>query len=349
MKSYPKQYGLSLIEIMVALVISLFLLGGIVQVYLGNKSAYGFSDAISRIQENGRFALDSITSDVRMARFFGCVPVQRDKDNDGQLSDDNPHIQNHLNPANYTNNRYDFLNTPSITATSNDGLNGSDSLTLKGAKAGQSAFTTTFASPGSDPLNVDSSVSFKAKDIVLISNCFTAKIFQVDSASTAAGVTSLTHTTSGTDPGNINLNTCAGAGTHCLLEVNDSPYTAGNAAAFSLQVVTFYIGNSDSGSGEPALRRVINGTDEELIEGVEQMQLMFGIDTDADGFPNQYLTSDAVADMNQVRAIRVALVVRSDRAGLTESNQTYQIFGANVTAADSRLRQVFSSTIFLRN
>jgi type IV pilus assembly protein PilW len=349
MKPLIKQSGLSLVEIMVSLVITLFLVGGIVQVYVGNKGAYKFSDAISRIQENGRFALDSITSDVRMARFFGCVPVQRDKNGDGQLSDDNPHIQNHLNPANYTNGKYDFLNTPSISATVNNGLNGSDSLTLKGVKSGQSSFTSDLASPGSDPINVDSSVSFQANDIVLITNCFTANIFQISSANTATNVTSLTHTTSGTTPGNINLNSCATSGTHCLLDQNDSPYKAGNAAAFSMQVVTYYIGNSDSGSGEPALRRIINNVDNELIEGVEEMQLLFGIDTDADGFPNRYLTSDQVPDMRQVKAIRVALVVRSDRIVMRESSQTYQIFGTDVTATDSRLRQVFSSTIFLRN
>lgn len=351
MKTSQKQRGLSLIEILVALVISLFLLGGIIQVYLGNKSAYGFSDAISRIQENGRFALDSITTDVRMAGFWGCVPFQRDKDNDGQFSDDNPHIQNHLNFV--AGDLYDFLNTPAITATANDGTNGSDSLTIKGAKAGQSVFAATLSSPGSDPIQVSSEVSFRANDIVLITNCFSANVFEIDSASKDAntGITTLTHTTgsgSATTPGNTNLNTC-GAAEHCLLNENDSAYTSANAAAFVMQTVRYFIGPSDVDATIPALRRVENGTDDELIEGVEQMQLLFGVDTDADGFPNQYLTSDAIADMNQVKAIRVALVIRSDATGLTESNQTYQIFGNDVTAADSRLRQVFTSTITLRN
>ena len=94
-----KQFGLSLVEVMVALVISLFLLGGIVQVYLGNRASYGFSDANSRIIENGRFSLDTITTDTRMAGFWGCTKLQGDTNGDGTNADDNPYIQNHLDEA----------------------------------------------------------------------------------------------------------------------------------------------------------------------------------------------------------------------------------------------------------
>lgn len=351
MKPLKVQTGLSLIEIMVALVISLFLLGGIVQVYIGNKSTYKFSDAISRIQENGRFALDTITSDVRMAGFFGCVPFQPDKNGDGLFSDDNRQIlQNHLNPNNnYVAAKHDFLNTPPITVTT---VNGSERITIKGAKAGQSAFVSTLSYPETGSIQVDSTVPFSANDIVIISNCLTANIFEISSASTTGGVTTLTYDTSAPpdSPGNINQNSpCTAAGGLCLLGQTDEPYSVGVASAYALQAVTYYIGVSDSGSGEPALRRILNNTDEELIEGVEQAQLLFGVDTDGDNFANQYLAASAVADMNQVTAIRIALVVRSDRDNLLDAAQTYQIFGVNQVAPDLRLRQVFSSTITLRN
>ncbi len=350
MKLISKQCGLSLIEIMVALVISLFLLGGIIQVYMGNKSAYGFSDAISRIQENGRFALDTITSDVRMAGFMGCMPVQEDKDGDGQYTDDNPFIQNHLNPANYSANKYKFFDSPAISVTDNLIANGSDSLLLKGVRAGQSAFLADLSMPGSGAITVDSSVAFSANDIVLITNCFSADVFQIGTVTTDddAGTTTLTHVTGGESPGNINLdkNPCTSPA-HCLINKNESPFYANRATAFRMQVVRYYL--ATPADSEPVLHRVVNETDEELIEGVEQMQIMFGIDTDSDGFANLYLDGTDVPNMNQVKAIRIALVVRSDQTGLTESNQSYQIFDNDVTANDTRLRQVFTSTITLRN
>ena len=351
-----KQFGLSLVEVMVALVISLFLLGGIVQVYLGNRASYGFSDANSRIIENGRFSLDTITTDTRMAGFWGCTKLQGDTNGDGTNADDNPFIQNHLDNASgdYSILRHDFIEMPSITATVNNGLNDSDSLTLRGAKPGQSVFTADFVTPGDTSITVTENRNLADGDIILITNCYTAKIFEATSVAqdTAAGVTTISHlaaTPNTGTPGNTNRNDCDGSPSHCLLAPKDLPFTPNNAAAFSLQTVTYTIAVSGTGSGEPALWRSVNNVNEELIEGVEQMQVLFGEDTDGDGFPNQYLESNDVADMQQITAIRLWLVVRSERDNVLETSQTYSINGVNTTAADRRLRQVFSTTIDLRN
>lgn len=64
-----RQCGLSLVEIMVALVISLFLTAGVIQLFIGSKQTYRFHDALSRLQENGRLALDTMAADIRMAGF----------------------------------------------------------------------------------------------------------------------------------------------------------------------------------------------------------------------------------------------------------------------------------------
>ena len=345
-----KQSGLSLIEVLVAMVISVFLLGGIVQVYVGNKSAYNFSDANARIQENGRFALDTMTTDLRMAGFWGCTSLQDDKNGDGDLSDENPHIQNHLNDAspNFVNAKHNFLAQPFIDATVNDGLNGSDSLTVFGARPGQSPFIGNLVSPGAADLQVAPNSLFRPGDVVLITNCFTADIFEVSAVSPDGS--SLSHNTAATTdtPGNVNLNNPCPPGAHCLLDKNDRPYTPSNSAAYSLQTITYEVALNDD--NEPALFRTVNnGNPEELIEGIEQMQVMFGVDTDDDGTPNQYLTSDAVADLNQVTTVRVFLVVRSDIDFVLDDNQTYTVNGLNILAPDRRLRQVFSSTIALRN
>lgn len=355
-----KQCGLSLVEIMVALVISIFLLGGIVQVYLGHKTTYRFSDAMSIIQENGRFALDTITRDVRMAGFWGCTDIQGDLNGDGQLQDDNPFVQNHLNSAsgNYDINLHDFINLPAVSATVNDGLNGSDSLSVRGSRSNYSNFTASLSGNGSAAIQVAANNNFQANDIILISNCWTADIFEATSVNTAAGITTITHTTSGqaTTPGNMNVNGCPAAPSHCLMAGNDRPFTdnaagnqTNNASASVLQTVTYSIQPSNSGSGEPALFRSVNGNNQELLEGIEEMQILFGVDTDADGTPNQYQASNNVADMNQVTAVRIWLVAVSESLGLLDGDQTYTLDGALITKTDRRLRQVFSSTIALRN
>jgi len=341
-----KQSGLTLVEILVALVISLFLLGGIIQVFLGNKASYRFSDASSRVQENGRFALDQITTDVRMAGFFGCIDMTQNADL----------VENHLNTAsaNYDANRHDFINLPPIQITANAGLNASDDLTVRGSKPGQASVSTTLPMPGSGALQVTGNTVFNDNDIILITNCWTSDIFEANTATSAAGVTTLTHTTAAPadTPGNVNLGACSGD--HCLnsgeLDNNlENAYTANNSSVYSLQNVTYSIQASASGNGEPALWRSENNDNQELIEGVERMIVLYGIDNDGDGTPNQYQDSAAAVNLNQVTAIRVFLVVRSERDFVLDENQTYTLNGVDINAPDQRLRQVFSVTIDLRN
>jgi len=63
------QRGLTLIEILVALTLSAFLIAGVIQLFIGSKQTYRGHDALSRIQENGRFALDAMSRDIRMAGY----------------------------------------------------------------------------------------------------------------------------------------------------------------------------------------------------------------------------------------------------------------------------------------
>lgn len=64
------QCGLTLVEILVALVISAFLLAGVIQLFLGSKQTYRSHDGLSRIQENGRFALEAMSRDIRAAGYY---------------------------------------------------------------------------------------------------------------------------------------------------------------------------------------------------------------------------------------------------------------------------------------
>ena len=66
------QRGLSLVELMVAVVLGLVLTAGIIQLFVGSKQAYRFHDAHSRVQENARFAIDALNFDIRMAGSVGC-------------------------------------------------------------------------------------------------------------------------------------------------------------------------------------------------------------------------------------------------------------------------------------
>lgn len=64
------QRGLTLVEILVAMVISAFLIAGVIQIFISSKQTYRSYDALSRIQENGRFALETMSRDIRAAGYY---------------------------------------------------------------------------------------------------------------------------------------------------------------------------------------------------------------------------------------------------------------------------------------
>ncbi|PCI20615.1 MAG: hypothetical protein COB62_04440 [Piscirickettsiaceae bacterium] len=66
-----KQSGLTLVELMVAMVIGLLLMAGVLQVFTANQQTYRVTENLSRVQENGRFAVDIINRFVRKAGFKG--------------------------------------------------------------------------------------------------------------------------------------------------------------------------------------------------------------------------------------------------------------------------------------
>jgi type IV pilus assembly protein PilW len=129
---------------------------------------------------------------------------------------------------------------------------------------------------------------------------------------------------------------------------------------------------ADTGRGVPALYRTDEaGTPQELVEGVEQMQVLFGVgsDTDNDGVVDaiQYLRADEIRDAPQPQDVwsrvvtaRVHLLMQS-----TDRNVLWQAqpvdYSINVTAGtseyhvwdleptDKSWRQVYAMTVTVRN
>jgi len=340
MSPFHRQRGLSLIELMVALVISLFLLGGVVQVYIANKSTYRFSEAMSRIQESARYALDTMARDLRMAGFWGCTT----------FDPANPaNIQNNLDPAGagYDPEIHDFINQPPVEGTENDGLNGSDSIRIRGSQPGQANVVPPQNAPTSLPISISQADFTAPGDIVLLTNCEGADIFQVSSVTPGVGIARqvVSHASGTGAPGNTGgqAGCPVGANLNCLSRTYGS-----DSSLLKLQSVLYHI--APGASGEPALWRNFNGVEQELIDGVEQLQVLYGIsNTVPPTAPSQYVTSLGVADWNQVVAVRLMLLLRSANPVSLDAPQNYRFNGANLVAPDNRLRQVISTTIALRN
>ncbi|AGA91847.1 prepilin-type N-terminal cleavage/methylation domain-containing protein [Thioflavicoccus mobilis 8321] len=65
----PCQRGFTLVELMVALLIGVFLTAGVLALFAATKQSYRINEGVSRVQESGRFAIDYMSRDLRLAGF----------------------------------------------------------------------------------------------------------------------------------------------------------------------------------------------------------------------------------------------------------------------------------------
>lgn len=310
---YYRQRGIGLVEIMIALTISLVLTAGVIQFYLGSKQSYRLEDALSRVQETGRFAMSAISRDARMADFWGCGAR-------ASLT-----LVNRLSST-------DIPFHQAVYGTNNEGLNGSDTLVLRYAQSiGVNVLTHNLGSGSvtvepkvaTTDVRVRTASAADYKDYVVLCNPVSADILRVVDATETDDEFTLAPSASG-----------------ALATSYDT------AAEFHVATQKAYV-IENSGSGQPALFvRVNGGARQEIVEGVENMQILYGEDTNGDRQADHYVEASP-AVMDQVVSVRVSLLVRSFENNVTGEPQPIDYNPA--PPADRRLRQIFTETLTLRN
>ena len=312
---------MTLVEVMIAMLLGVFLMGGVLQVFASSRQTYRVHEATSRMQENGRMALEVLSRDIRMADFWGCAS-------------DPSNFVNNLDPdgAGYV----DFL---SGGIDGIDGVSGApDSLILRGGVDSGITVEPPYGPQASATIFVPDDNGLEQDDIVFVADCSAGDIFQISNANPDTSGT-VVHNTGTGDPGNYNPTSCTGGNAHCLSKVY-----GGDASMMLTQETSYEI--KAGSEGQPALFR----NDLEFLDGIENLQILYGHDTDASGTANYYGPADPLVDMADVISIRFAVVVRSYDDNLTGGlTQNYNLFGTTVAAPDNRLRQVYTSTVAVRN
>lgn len=359
------QKGLSLVELMVAMVIGLFLIAGVSKIFLDSKKTYSFQQSLARIQENGRMALEFLGRDIRMAGFTGCVR------NETPPFPIPPTLTNTLNGSTTLN--YDFsrgvrgydvgTSVPTdLSALSPAPLANTDVLVLKGplgdgVKVVQNNNSAQlFAEDKGVEAGACSNGTARISgicqgDILMVSDCTKARIFQAGNIQQTGQPNefNLTHPASGT-PGNAD-SSWGGA------SASDAEKFGPDAEIIKMNTVYYYIANG--AGGQPSLYQQIGPPSltnpaREILEGVENLQLLYGRDTGTDFVPDQYDTATAVTSASawdKVGAIRVQLLMRSIEDNVTDAAQPISFNGGSVNSVeptDRRLRHVFVSTIGVR-
>jgi len=347
-----RQRGFSLVELMVSVLLGLLLTAGILQVFSGNSQAYRFHEALSRVQENGRFALDELTREIRMAGYLGCSS-QAASINDwllGPPADFDPAIGIQGWEANGTGTgatlTLNYGAAPVSTSSGPWSTNGGASLPTFDARPGSDIVriwrgdenVPRISSIGTDSFVVTGANDFEAQDLLMLSDCRTADWVQACSVSAV-----------GTDT-EIDISAGCTLGNDASVEISSAP-----GGEVSRIMGNLYYVSRESAAAPPALYRsrltatAEAGPGEPVVEGVESLQILFGIDETGDRRIDRHVTADNVPDWRSVVAVRISLLLVSTENNVVEASQPVFFNGALQTPTDRRLRQVMTTTVALRN
>lgn len=74
---YKDQKGFTLVEMLIAVALSITVMGGVYEVFTSQQKAFRIQDHVAEMQQNARVALDMMTREIRMA---GYIPEEWDGD-----------------------------------------------------------------------------------------------------------------------------------------------------------------------------------------------------------------------------------------------------------------------------
>jgi type IV pilus assembly protein PilW len=370
---FARQRGMSLIELLVSLTLSATLMAGVVGVFVTMFQTDRSQEGVSRIQESGRFALSFLSQDLRMAGFMGCSSTLEATDINVTIYSPPASFQPDRNIQGWEgatsdpgdiNNSVNDEATVLTSAVGGWATSGGNVLDVTNAMPGTDIFRVWGADPAvrtiinsvtpgaSTVVNVVNTPDIPDDSILVLSDCEKADIVQACSQQVIGTPQTLNLTLSaGCTPGNI-----------ASLSLESGP----GDEVMKLAGTLYYIGKRGNVATNPPtlFRRTLSttgiaGTPEELVEGVENMQILYGENTNNDNnnAADRFVSADLVSNWNDVVSLRITLLVQSLESNLVQTPQAYTYNGVTYNGAtgngalppDGRLRRVFTTTINLRN
>ena len=321
MKNRPssplRQRGLTLVELMVALVLGLVVIGAVANLFLTNRQTYRTTENLARMQENLRIAYELMARDVREAGATACG-ITCDPENGCPVA-------NVLNGSTNWSWQGETLiaYAPGATLPSfapDNVAAGSPVLAIAKGTDPTNEIHVTSHDKDSSTLTLSSTANINKGDILFV--CKGADPYQpsnvaaIFQASKVTGGTSLKiedNTDNTNKPGNCtnclpSFSFSCDKGTPDLSSCAD--FTGGTLLKF--QLIRWYVGNNPRG-GTSLYRKVSNEKPVEMVPDIDQLTLSF-LYTDING--SRYLPLESIPDWTQVRAVRIMVrSVSTDKVG----------------------------------
>ena len=346
------RHGFSLVELLLALALASMVTASLAGLYAANGRANATAEGQAQLQESARYALDFIARSARAAGYMGCgaaLGTVRNSLNGGWTQMAEVNLQSAVEAFDGADGNGPDDWRPSLAPLprrvpgpdvnafrGNGGINvgaltpRSDVLVLRYVAAGE-PLAMAVAAGGVPAVTGDD--AFDADDFALISDCDKAALFRVSAVDAlAGGGQRLRRGAAGGPFGNASGALLAGVG-----EIYGGAAHPQGAAVGRVVTDIYFVatgaGSNNRGDAAPSLWRK-RGTRRpaELIAGIAALQVLLGVDSDADGALDRYSPPAAAAGLTPL-AVRFAVTATSVDA----------VAGANA------LRRTFTRTVALRN
>jgi type IV pilus assembly protein PilW len=324
MNRFPRpQSGFSLVELMIAVAIGLFITGVVIVVFAQNRASFTQDQTAAEMQENGRYAIDVLAHDLAMTGFWGemlspaaidttNVTITADKDcgesgHDNWAYDVDPSLQSSLAPADPS--------TEFKCISSDEHQGGTDVLVVKRIRG-------TPATGG------------EKNQVYLRTNGTAGSLFECDHDTTCTNAPAIG--TAQNWPYIVNIyyvRRCSST---------DADGNCTNSIPSLYRKILF----SDA-STAPQMRTEDGG----VAEGIESFHIQFGIDSSGDGTANFYVSGPTAAQLEHAVSARIYVLVRS-RNGIPGyvNNKKYVLGDLDLGVLGGNFyRRVYSTTVMLRN
>lgn len=381
MRNRKTLHGFNLIELMIAMVIGLILLAGVYQLMISSKRTYNLQSDLARLQEGARFALDFMSSDFRMLGYFGCTgaltSIQSGPALGNEGGNDNMFVlfgsdntgwngSDMIRLAYMDSNANAFAVTHCTRDFNNDGIPNQQTTTggenvasqncemqrtnanfMQGANATPlTALTTQLASFG----------LIENNERVLAADCGSSDIYRITAA---AGNPTMITITPALTKNYDNAQQSYGAELRRFVEVRY--FVAQNPRGGVSLFKQHYLGTGARRVNDARPNTTVEPLPagvEEVIEGVENMQLRYNVgqDTNNDGVLDQfqYVTAANVGNWQNVRSVMITLLMQTvnQRFDMEMDTDTYPLDPSDAAYGpvnDYRARMVFGTTVMVRN
>jgi Tfp pilus assembly protein PilW len=314
------QFGFTMVELMVALALSMTLSVAVVSVFVNNSYSFTQDDNISRMQDDARHALREIAFDLSMAGHYAELHIPDVVTPDGALG-----IGIDCGPAGEVNWIYRAVaagTDDSLSITAIDNASNADTV------AAHSCIAAGELLEGTDVVSIKRVVGspsnvLRAGGIYLRTNGTVGLLFRAPAPAAPA----------------IDV----------ALPRSDWEFRP------SIYFIRQFANNP--GDGIPTLcRKILNGVGPSMVTeclatGIENLQIEYGIDTNEDGAPDTYMPSPTLAQMQTVVTARVFILARTtDIDTRYDNDKTYSISNSpDFLPDDSFHRRVFSTSVTIQN